>query len=150
MRLGRIAAMVAAAVMVSVTVFAPAAHADTVQQWETRWNTGCLSSGTARVVYVERDCNPMDARQRWHMRYYADGTVRFMNEYTTMCLDDSEYGVRGWGCNDLAYQKWKVNGWGNGWYELLNQYTHHCLDVSEYGVRDVGCNGMTYQQWKVW
>jgi hypothetical protein len=102
------------------------------------------------VVYVERDCSPMDARQRWHMRYYADGTVRFMNEYTTMCLDDSEYGVRGWGCNDLAYQKWKVNGWGNGWYELLNQYTHHCLDVSEYGVRDVGCNGLTYQQWKVW
>jgi hypothetical protein len=149
-RLGRFAAMIAAAVMVGVTALAPAAQADTEMQWETNWNFGCLASGSPRGVYVEPDCNPNDVRQRWVVRYYADGTARFMNTYTTMCLDDSEYGVRGWGCNDLAYQKWKINGFGNGWYELLNQYTHHCLDVSQYGVRDIGCNGLPYQRWKPW
>ncbi len=138
--------MAAAAVTTVLAVASPASAASRVT-WEHHWQAGrgCLDHNFGQGVY-NYICTGSDW-QKWEVKYYPDGTARFMSSVTKMCLDASEYGVRGFGCNDLPYQRWKVNSWGGGWYELVNQYTHHCLDSSEYGVRDVGCNGLAFQKW---
>jgi hypothetical protein len=146
-RFGRLMAILAATVTMAVLAVAPSANAATYLTWHAYWRiAGCLDQNDSAGVFFNH-CYADDAWQKWEVKYYADGTARFMSTGSKMCLDASEYGVRGFGCNDLSYQRWKINGWGDGSYELVNQFTHHCLDVSEYGVRTVGCNGLYFQRW---
>lgn len=143
MRIGRVAAL--AAVIATIVGLTPAAHADTNWVITSRFNNYCLDYNPTDGVHT-RQCNNGD-HQKWSPTFYGDGTVRYMNVATTMCLDASEFGVRGWGCNDLNYQRWKRNAFNSTEFELVHLRSNHCLDMSEYGVRTIGCNGKFYQRW---
>jgi hypothetical protein len=147
MRFRRIAVMVATVVLTALAVATPASAATTLVTWEHHYKAGrgCLDHNFTQGVY-NNICLGNDW-QDWEAKQYADGTWQFKNKVTRMCLDASEYGVRGFGCNDLRYQRWRLGSWGGGWFELVSQYNNHCLDNSQHGMRTVGCNGLPYQLW---
>ncbi|WP_053715071.1 RICIN domain-containing protein [Saccharothrix sp. NRRL B-16348] len=148
MKFGRVVAVLVA-VLVGLLGVVPAASA-APEQWKLKseWDSGMLDHNFTDGVHTR----PSNAGpyQNWEVKRYADGTYRFMNVATKMCLDNSEHGVRGFGCNDGSWQRWRVNHWGNGTYEILSAWNNHCLDNSVYGVRTFGCNGLNHQRWTLW
>ncbi|MER6101620.1 RICIN domain-containing protein [Streptomyces sp. NPDC001832] len=79
----------------------------------------------------------------------ANGVVEtYQNKVTGRCLDDSQAGLRAFGCNNLPFQQWDVMRIGD-LRQLRNLATNGCLDDSfAYGLRTVPCYGNKYQQWK--
>ncbi|MFJ5988265.1 RICIN domain-containing protein [Lentzea sp. NPDC092896] len=138
-------AAVLLAVMALLLGLTPAAQADVTWVMKSRFNNYCLDYNPTDGVHT-RQCNGGDF-QRWDPTYYSDGTTRYMNVATKMCLDASEFGVRGWGCNDLNYQRWTRSSFNATEFQLLHQRSNHCLDMSEFGVRTIGCNGGMWQRW---
>ncbi|GAA3862496.1 hypothetical protein GCM10022243_31230 [Saccharothrix violaceirubra] len=146
MKFGRVAAVFAAVVLGMLGVMAPQASAADAWHWQSQWDSGYLDYNPTNGVHT-RPWNG-GPYQLWEYKRYSDGTYRFMNVATKLCLDNSEYGVRAFGCNDGAWQRWDMNDWGNGNWELVSMWDHRCLDNSTYGIRTVGCNGLSYQLWK--
>ncbi|CCH28456.1 hypothetical protein BN6_11300 [Saccharothrix espanaensis DSM 44229] len=137
--------------MLGLVAMAPAASAvpdgTVLDQWRWQsWATGgYLDHNPADGVHTRAENR--GPHQWWEVTRYSDGTLRFMNVATKMCLDNSEHGVRGFGCNDGPWQRWRTGSWGTT-YELVSMWNNHCLDNSHEGVRTMGCNGLAYQRWR--
>jgi hypothetical protein len=146
MRIGRIAALLA--IIVSTVGLAPAAQAAEIWTLKSKWDSGCLDHNFTDNVHT-RPCNG-GPHQKWQVTRRSDGTLSLMNVGTTMCLDNSEHDVRGWGCNPYSYQRWTIKHWTGSEFELVSKYDNHCLDNSVHRVRSWGCLGATnlpYQRW---
>lgn len=77
------------------------------------------------------------------------GFVALRSRATGACLDDSSFGLRGFGCNGLDFQRWNVIFTGDAYYRIQNMATGRCLDDSSYGFRTVDCNGGQWQLWSI-
>ncbi|WP_328929601.1 RICIN domain-containing protein [Streptomyces sp. NBC_00190] len=56
-----------------------------------------------------------------------DSVQTFRNGATSVCLDDSDAGVRTYTCLGNDHQKWNVHRWADGTRELRNLKTGRCL-----------------------
>lgn len=77
------------------------------------------------------------------------GFVALQSRATGACLDDSSFGLRGFGCNGLDFQRWNIMFTGDVYYRIQNMATGRCLDDSSNGFRTVDCNGGQWQLWSI-
>ncbi|MEY9939475.1 hypothetical protein, partial [Streptacidiphilus sp. MAP5-3] len=76
--------------------------------------------------------------------YAANGTWVLTSVATGKCIDDSNYGLRDFGCQDqngpyAGFQQFRIMGQPNGTDVLQSVATGKCVDDSSYGLRDFGC-----------
>ncbi|MFJ4184797.1 RICIN domain-containing protein [Kitasatospora sp. NPDC089509] len=69
---------------------------------------------------------------------------------TGKCVDDSNYGLRDFGCQDpygqyAAFQQFLLLVQPNGSVVIQNKATGKCVDDSNYGLRDFGCQDQSGQ-----
>ncbi|MEU7043718.1 RICIN domain-containing protein [Streptomyces varsoviensis] len=76
-----------------------------------------------------------------------DAVQTFGNMFTGSCLDDSEYGLRGYQCNGGVYQDWSVHVWNYGTRQLRNVATNRCLYDDGYTLATRGCDSSPQQSW---
>ncbi|WP_435195179.1 RICIN domain-containing protein [Streptomyces sp. NRRL F-5630] len=114
-------------------------------------SAACLSTAVAGVAGA-------DAPARDGSRAVPAGTVsaaveHYGNMATGGCLDDSEYGFRGFQCNNSDYQNWSVRVWQeDGTRQFRNVFTGRCM----YGGVGAGakpetraCDSSKQQSWWV-
>ena len=72
------------------------------------------------------------------------GSVALHSMATLKCVDDSNYGLRDFGCQDpngpyRGFQQFWITPQPDGAWVLQNVVTGKCIDDSNYGLRDFGC-----------
>ncbi|MFC4326433.1 RICIN domain-containing protein [Streptomyces andamanensis] len=121
-------------------------------------SAACLSTGVAGVAGA--DAPARDGSRTVSTRTVSAGTVsaaaveHYGNMATGGCLDDSEYGFRGYQCNNSNYQNWSVRIWQeDGTRQFRNVFTGRCM----YGGVGAGarpetraCDSSKQQSWWVY
>lgn len=142
-------AAIALAGTMGVASAAPAADpVETYMNNKTGW---CLDYNSRENVHSQ-GCNGGDW-QRWRVHTWADGTKRFQNVATGVCLardkmSDSVYGAQT--CDSSEVQSWRVTHVGGGGLVFTAQWLDYseCLDDNYVdGVRVYSCNSGPYQVW---
>lgn len=83
------------------------------------------------------------------VRSAADAVETYGNMATGSCLDDSEYGLRGYACNGGVYQKWSVHKWADNTRQFRNVATNECLYDDGVTLDTRACNSTRQQSWFV-
>ncbi|WP_186762724.1 RICIN domain-containing protein [Lentzea tibetensis] len=78
-----------------------------------------------------------------------DVVQTFQNVYTGACVDDSSYGLRGYGCNGKVFQDWTVHVWNDGTRQFRSRATGECLYDDGYTLDTRPCNSSREQSWYV-
>ncbi|MEV0274940.1 RICIN domain-containing protein [Streptomyces sp. NPDC050610] len=76
-----------------------------------------------------------------------DAVQTFGNMATGSCLDDSNYGLRGFGCNGLNFQQWSIHVWNDGTRQIKNVNTNRCLYDDGVTLATRPCNNSPQQSW---
>lgn len=141
-------AAIALAGTTGVASAAPAADpVETYMNNKTGW---CLDYNSRDNVHSQ-GCNG-GAWQQWRVHTWADGTKRFQNVATGVCLtrDNMSYSVYGaQTCNSSTEQSWRVDHVSGGlvFRAQFGGFTD-CLDDNYVdGVRSYPCNSGPYQVW---
>jgi hypothetical protein len=79
----------------------------------------------------------------------TDAVETYGNMATGSCLDDSQYGLRGYACNGGVYQKWNVHKWADDTRQFRNLATNECLYDDGVTLDTRACNSSKQQSWFV-
>ncbi|MER5883189.1 RICIN domain-containing protein [Streptomyces sp. NPDC001941] len=79
----------------------------------------------------------------------TDAVETYGNMATGSCLDDSQYGLRGYACNGGVYQKWNVHKWADNTRQFRNLATNECLYDDGVTLDTRACNSSRQQSWFV-
>ncbi|TDT41113.1 ricin-type beta-trefoil lectin protein [Streptomyces sp. BK208] len=101
--------------------------------------------GTRTVMAAQADAGPASGA-----RIAADAVETYANMGTGSCLDDSQYGLRGYECNTGVYQRWSVHVWNDGTRQFRNVATGDCLYDDGVTLDTRSCNSSEQQSWWVY
>ncbi|MCM2424588.1 RICIN domain-containing protein [Streptomyces sp. RKAG337] len=76
-----------------------------------------------------------------------DAVEHYGNMATGSCLDDSEFGLRGYSCNGSNFQNWRVHVWNDATVQLRNVATGRCLYDDGGTLTTRGCDSSPQQSW---
>ncbi|GFE18682.1 hypothetical protein Sgleb_67290 [Streptomyces glebosus] len=79
----------------------------------------------------------------------ADAVETYGNMATGSCLDDSQYGLRGYACNGSVFQKWNVHKWADNTRQFRSLATNECLYDDGVTLDTRSCNSSRQQSWSV-
>lgn len=87
--------------------------------------------------------------QKWAVKHWNDGTVRFMNLGTGQCLTDSDdsLGMAGY-CTKSEYQSFIVKHWNDGTMRFQNEATGQCVEANSTDIwSSTSCDSSESQSW---
>lgn len=110
---------------------------------------GFLAGGTT-AVSAQPSVQPAAHAGAGSALAAIDAAETYGNMATGSCLDDSEYGLRGYACNGGVYQKWSVRNWPDKTRQLKNLATGECLYDDGVTLDTRPCNSSRQQSWFVY
>jgi hypothetical protein len=135
-----------AAIGLTVTVSAAPAQADGYIYPQNAATKLCLDDSDLNIRGF--GCNHL-SYQKWYDMEWADGTYRWKNAATQLCMRDFGNGVVAHAaCDTSEAESWyTLISTQYGGITLENQATGMCLDDSVIGLRTFQCNELAYQVW---
>lgn len=79
----------------------------------------------------------------------VQAAYHYGNMATGSCLDDSNYGVRGFGCNGTNFQLWTATAYTDGSVRMRSVATGKCLFDDGRTLTTLPCDWSRQQRWTV-
>jgi hypothetical protein len=78
----------------------------------------------------------------------ADEVLRYRNQATNRCMDDSSAGFRTWTCFQNSNQTWTAHLWNDGTWRFQNHATGRCIQATgSTTLRTWTCDSSEQQSW---
>ncbi|WP_275002629.1 RICIN domain-containing protein [Promicromonospora iranensis] len=80
----------------------------------------------------------------------ADEILRYRNQATNRCMDDSSAGFRTWTCFQNSNQTWTAHPWNDGTWRFQNHATGRCIQATGAStLRTWTCDSSEKQSWYI-